>query len=581
MSALSIQVPFPVFQDRDGQPLEAGYVWIGTVNLDPQVNPIGVYWDAALTIAAVQPIRTLSGYPSNSGMPARLYVDSDYSIRVMNKNGSVVYSAPAATERYSNVVIGINASTVIYDPAGTGAVATTVQGKLRESVSIEDFGAVGDGVTDDSAAFIACLKSNPSLTGFDVQLSAKSYRISSAALYFTRRIRFFGISRNVTTLDFRDSSVVSNSPYNAHITVVHSNNITGSSSSANPITLPAGWVGTYGEMSGFFDLTVRCNSSVTDGIGIFYNVAANSSNILVRDANLHNIAVVGSSTNLLTRGDTVGASGVDIGGNSNNGVYINIKTQFSVNGDGIHVNGSDANANLFLHPDSSSNKGWGMNDASLLGNTYVQGHTAANAYGAYRSRPASTNRSTYISPYSEGSQGVDNANTVFEMNARAIILGAQGVSPSGNFRAITAETLGLQARSNLIIAQDTSYLSNGDPYSYLQPGEVEIKTTDGKVLEIKRISSSYTGISYDSITSISFHNTGSGAITIGRPYFPSGFALGTSHSQTVSATIPTTGTGIRGQIVWNTSPVAGDYVGWVCTTSGTPGTWKTFGAVSA
>ena len=42
-----------------------------------------------------------------------------------------------------------------YTPAGTGAVATTVQSKLRESVSVKDFGATGDGVTDDTAAFIA------------------------------------------------------------------------------------------------------------------------------------------------------------------------------------------------------------------------------------------------------------------------------------------------------------------------------------------------------------------------------------------------------------------------------------------
>ena len=93
MSALSIQVPFPVFQDRDGQPLDNGYVWIGTANLDPQVNPINVYWDAALTIAAVQPIRTIGGYSANSGTPARVYVDSDYSIRVMNKNGSTIYTS--------------------------------------------------------------------------------------------------------------------------------------------------------------------------------------------------------------------------------------------------------------------------------------------------------------------------------------------------------------------------------------------------------------------------------------------------------------------------------------------------------
>lgn len=140
MSALSIQPTYPIFTDIDGQPLEDGYVWIGTANLDPQTNPINVYFDAALTILAAQPIRTINGYPSRNGTPARLYVDSDYSIRVMNKNGSVVYSAPAATERYNSGVISeINASHVEYDPVGTGAVATTVQSKLRESVSVFDF----------------------------------------------------------------------------------------------------------------------------------------------------------------------------------------------------------------------------------------------------------------------------------------------------------------------------------------------------------------------------------------------------------------------------------------------------------
>jgi hypothetical protein len=41
---------------------------------------------------------------------------------------------------------------VPYLPAGTGAVATSVASKLREFVSVKDFGAVGDGVTDDTAA---------------------------------------------------------------------------------------------------------------------------------------------------------------------------------------------------------------------------------------------------------------------------------------------------------------------------------------------------------------------------------------------------------------------------------------------
>jgi len=139
MSALSIQPTFPIFTETDGLPLENGYIWIGEANLDPQGNPINVYWDAALTIAAPQPIRTLNGYPSRNGTPGRLYVNSDYSIRVQNRNGSMVYSAPAATERYSDVVLSINASNVQYDPAGTGAVTTTVQEKLRQIVSVFDF----------------------------------------------------------------------------------------------------------------------------------------------------------------------------------------------------------------------------------------------------------------------------------------------------------------------------------------------------------------------------------------------------------------------------------------------------------
>jgi hypothetical protein len=139
MTALSIQPPFPIFTDTDGSPLENGYIWLGTANQDPQANPITAYWDAALTITAAQPIRTSGGYPARSGTPARLYVASDYSIRVQNKNGSTLYSAPEATEAYGGGII--NASVVVYDPAGLGAVPTTVQAKLRETVSVKDFGA--------------------------------------------------------------------------------------------------------------------------------------------------------------------------------------------------------------------------------------------------------------------------------------------------------------------------------------------------------------------------------------------------------------------------------------------------------
>lgn len=44
---------------------------------------------------------------------------------------------------------------------------------------------------------------------------------------------------------------------------------------------------------------------------------------------------------------------------------------------------------------------------------------------------------------------------------------------------------------------------------------------------------------------------------------------------------PSAGTWNQGDVVFNTAPAPGGFVGWVCTSSGTPGTWKTFGPISA
>jgi len=216
MSALSIQPTYPIFTETDGQPLENGYIWIGTANLDPQVNPINVYWDAALTISAPQPIRTINGYSSRNGTPGRLYVNSDYSIRVMNKNGSTVYSAPAATERYSNVVVsGLNAEDVIYDPPFTSAVQTNVEAKLAQYVSVKDFGAVGDGIADDTDAIKEACKSGYALYWpFGTYLITQPINYKTLAptvrqifwfgdgAFFGTTIKYTGTGTFLTTLDY-------------------------------------------------------------------------------------------------------------------------------------------------------------------------------------------------------------------------------------------------------------------------------------------------------------------------------------------------------------------------------------------
>lgn len=47
-----------------------------------------------------------------------------------------------------------------------------------------------------------------------------------------------------------------------------------------------------------------------------------------------------------------------------------------------------------------------------------------------------------------------------------------------------------------------------------------------------------------------------------------------------ASSAPTAGTWAVGSLIYNNAPTAGGFIGWVCTAAGTPGTWKTFGAIS-
>lgn len=184
MTALSIQPPYPIFTDKDGEPLENGYVWLGQANLNPQTNPISVYWDPGLTQLASQPIRTLNGYPSNAGTPARLYVNSDYSISVFSKNGVLVYSSPFATERYGNVV---TAADIYFIQQGANAVSRTVQDELRDFLSVRQFGADPSNIASQNTLAFNAAIAECAISGKGLLIPGGTYELDADGVNFAQQ----------------------------------------------------------------------------------------------------------------------------------------------------------------------------------------------------------------------------------------------------------------------------------------------------------------------------------------------------------------------------------------------------------
>lgn len=203
----TVSPPYQQFTDTDGSPLENGYIWIGNVNQDPQASPASVYWDKALTIPAAQPIRTLNGYPVNNGTPTNFYAASDYSIRVMNKSGSTIYNAPKS-------------------------------GSPSQFVSVKDFGAVGDGVTDDSSAIGDAITAVITAGGGILYFPAGKYKClgrigtfinveNLTLLGYGAEIQNFAGTNVQGLMQFGNAATDGNGMYSASAITVHHLNILG------------------------------------------------------------------------------------------------------------------------------------------------------------------------------------------------------------------------------------------------------------------------------------------------------------------------------------------------------------------
>lgn len=91
----------------------------------------------------------------------------------------VVQGGVTSKAQVFDLLSGSNGSASVgFLQSGTGATARTAQAKLRDTVSVKDFGAVGDGVTDDTAAIQAAIN-----TGLPVFAPAGTYKITSTLTF--------------------------------------------------------------------------------------------------------------------------------------------------------------------------------------------------------------------------------------------------------------------------------------------------------------------------------------------------------------------------------------------------------------
>lgn len=157
---LPVESAFKIYVDLDGDPLDQGYIYFGQVNQNPITAPVTVYWDAAGTQPAAQPLRTLNGYIVRNGTPANVFYTGSYSQLVQDKRRRQVYysrnsddySIATVVQNFiANLVASAGSSLIGFIQAGTGAIARTVQAELRDTVSVKQFGALGGGA-DDTAA---------------------------------------------------------------------------------------------------------------------------------------------------------------------------------------------------------------------------------------------------------------------------------------------------------------------------------------------------------------------------------------------------------------------------------------------
>jgi Pectate lyase superfamily protein len=383
---------------------------------------------------------------------------------------------------------GDGAEMIGYLPFGTGADATTVHAKLRETVSVTDFGADPLGVTDSSPAFQAAHDALPT-DGGEIFVPRGRY-LMNAGITTTKPVTYRGTGSSTVNNEVGGSTL-----YKAATVTTPLFTLSGGSAALKNMTLQ-GVTGNTG--NGVTILAGRCT---------------------IEDLSVFNMG-----------GDGV-RIGSDAGVNANLWTIRNLKSK-SNTGNGLHVSdkvsptGADANGGTLLHADLQSNGAAGCLLTNSQLNTYV-GLVCQNNTGRGLSLLAGADSNSFIGGDFESS-GADEvgieagatsnrfiggnvAGTMTDNGNNTLIFGMSGTQfvtgiKLGNFDSVDTRVLDWYEEGSW-----TPVLT------FATPGDLAV-TYSAQVGRFTRIGGMVTA-TFTIVTSAFTHTTASGQLRVtGLPY---------------------------------------------------------------